>query len=242
MAAFVLTLVPAAAFGATADVAPVESSVQTVEKKVKVDIGDVVNFKLNLKQADGKTSADQADVYVWLEKTTEEGTVVARNVTYYPDKDGVGTVGNEYLVGIDNGIALRADNSDDEREMSLAINEAGTYTIKAGVLKNSQLTTADELSDLIKLENVPNYSTIEVAVPEVADLTFTCADANSITVSDADDTVYTMDLIGDDFIANTSDTCEVVGTIVDEDRHPIANKEVKLSSADKGSLVHWRCS
>ena len=47
MAAFVLTLVPAAAFAAT-DTDPLKSSVQTVEKNVEVNIGDQVKIKTTL--------------------------------------------------------------------------------------------------------------------------------------------------------------------------------------------------
>ena len=237
MAAFVLTLVPAAAFAATEEVDPRYSSVQTAEKNVKVEVNDYVNYGLTLKDDDeAALSGHDNNVYVWVEKVNEDGTTtVARNVTYYANDNMANEVKDEvggYIEYLDGGRVLRADNSWDGHNMSLVINEAGTYILKAGVLK-SGVDAADEIKDLAEFDDVDNYSTIEVSVPEVANLTFTCADANSITVSDADDTVYTMDLIGDDFIANTSDTCEVVGTIVDEDGDPIANKEVKLSSADK---------
>ena len=61
MAAFVLTLVPAAAFAAT-DTDPLKSSVQTVEKNVEVNIGDQVKIKTTLIDSDNAeiTTEDEA--------------------------------------------------------------------------------------------------------------------------------------------------------------------------------------
>ena len=231
MAAFVLTLVPAAAFAATSAVDPNESSIQTEDKNVSVDVNDVVNYKLTLKAEDGNPAT--GDVYVWVEKDGK----VSRDVTYYADKNGqneVKDIANGYIEYLDNGRVLRADGSSDGREMSLKISEPGTYTIKAGVVKNAT-SAVDSTTDLATLKNVDNYSTITVSVPTAAGLTLTDKSGAPIQPEAADNTVFTLNLIGDDFIANTSDSYTVTGNVVDDNTpaRPIANKEVKLSSADK---------
>ena len=86
MAAFVLTLVPAAAFGATVNpdspVDPANSTVQTVKKNVAVNIGDQVEFTVDMA---GVADTDKEKVYFWVE--TPEGDVV-NDVDYYGNPNG----------------------------------------------------------------------------------------------------------------------------------------------------------
>ena len=230
MAAFVLTLVPAAAFAATENVDPTKSSVQTVVKNVKVETGDSVEYVLNLKDSNNDSlDATDNQVYVWVENADNE---VVRDVTFYSDDKGENPVGTANTAWIDNGKALKSNASQDGRHMSLSLSKTGTYTIKAGVIKNGATdTTASSRTDLTTLENVTDYATINVAVPTINALELDCTDGT--VAPTADDHVFTLNLIGDNFIANTSDTCTVTGNVQDDQDRPIANKEVKLSSADK---------
>ena len=227
MAAFVLTLVPAAAFAANtvSAVDPAKSSVQTEKKNAQVDTGDKVSYKLNLYNAAG-TGLDDQEVYIWVEDT--EGNVVDA-VDYY-SSNTVATPNTTAVEYIGKDKVFHTQQSDNGAWRALAINEPGDYVIKAGVIKDEN-NAIDSLDKLVELKGSDQQNTVKVTVPTIHALTLSCADGT--VEATADDHVFTLNLIGDNFIANTSDTCTVTGNIEDDQNRPIKNKEVKLSSADK---------
>ena len=238
MAAFALTLVPAAAFAVTADnVDPGKSSVATIEKNVQVEIGDRVDYKLNLKDINGAAvgGAGQQDnnveTYVWVEDA--ETHEVIRDVVYYDgteENNGQEITNPANIAWIDDGRAMVAAHAYDSREMSLAINEDGNYVIKAGVVKNDDITDVSSRNDLTTLNNVTNYSNIEVSVPVTAGLEL--RDQNrTVLTPDETDTVrlnLTDATVRDGFKFNGSDVYTIYGKAVDEEGQPIANKTFSL--------------
>ena len=241
MAAFALTLVPAAAFAVTADnVDPGKSSVATIEKNVQVEIGDRVDYKLNLKDINGDAvgGAGQQDnnveTYVWVEDA--ETHEVIRDVVYYDgteENNGQEITNPANIAWIDDGRAMVAAHAYDGREMSLAINEDGNYVIKAGVVKNDDITDVSSRNDLTTLNNVTNYSNIEVSVPVTAGLEL--RDQNrTVLTPDETDTVrlnLTDATVRDGFKFNGSDVYTIYGKAVDEEGQPIANKTFSLSTS-----------
>ena len=229
MAAFVLTLVPAAAFAANGDVDIAESSVQTVEKNVKVNPGDTVNYTLNLNDDNGQpiTAGHEADVYVWV----TEGDSLVKDVTYYAEADG-NSDASAYTRWVEGALVLDAYNSL-TRTMSLKLAKAGTYTIHAAVVNDAiahdAVTSFDQLNPI---DPEKDHSTIEVAVPDVKTLTLNDKNNDPIPTETADTSVFVLNLIGDSFKANTSDSYTVTGNVQDDEGRDIANKEVSLVSHD----------
>ena len=229
MAAFVLTLVPAAAFAANGDVDIAESSVQTVEKNVKVNPGDTVNYTLNLNDDNGQpiTAGHEADVYVWV----TEGDSLVKDVTYYAEADG-NSDASAYTRWVEGALVLDAYNSL-TRTMSLKLAKAGTYTIHAAVVNDAiahdQVTSFDQLNPI---DPKKDHSTIEVAVPDVKTLTLNDKNNDPIPTESADTSVFVLNLIGDSFKANTSDSYTVTGNVQDDEGRDIENKEVSLVSHD----------
>ena len=155
MAAFVLTLVPAAAFAAESPVDPETSYVQTVEKDAEVYTGDKVAFKTTLSETGNQ------EVYFWVED--EEHNVV-NSVNYYasttaedPAKDNYEYLGSEKV--------FKTPKQTNDAVRALSINKTGIYTIKAGVVKDDSITL-DSVKKLVPLQSVDSYSTINVKAAE----------------------------------------------------------------------------
>ena len=229
MAAFVLTLVPAAAFGATVNpespVDPANSTVQTVKKNVAVNIGDQVEFTVDMA---GVADTDKEEVYFWVE--TPEGDVV-NDVDYYGNPNGNVSTSVKW---IGNNKVFYTEETTNTSVRALAIKVAGDFVIKAGVNKQDKGTPVDAMSDLTELQNVKDYTNIKVSVPEMKTLTLTGKNSAGTagTIKEVADGVYTLNLINDAFKANTSDTYTVTGNVKDADNRVIANKEVKIESHD----------
>ncbi len=236
MAAFVLTLVPAAAFAVDSTVDSTKSSVQTVAKNATANIGDKVNFKATLYDGvNDEPMTSGQEVFFWVEDT--EGNVV-NDVDYYANPERENEEPSEAIewLGQDKVFATLASVSGDER--AVAIHEAGNFVIKAGVNKTSNVPTS--IDDLAKLQNVKDYTNITVAVPAIDGLVIRDQNGTVLT-PDATDTVkldLTNDEIRDGFRFNGSDTYTLTGTALDEDSDPIANKTLTLSTSE-GTVVEF---
>ena len=236
MAAFVLTLVPAAAFAATADVDPLKSFVQTVEKNETVNIGDKVVFEANLYNEDKEEITDDANaIYFWVED--ENGNVV-NDVDYYGSPEAEDPVGNDKAIWLGEDKVFYTTQTSTGGDRAVAINKAGNFVIKAGVNKLASAPTS--VKDLAKLQNKKDYTNITVAVPAIDGLVIRDQNGTVLT-PDATDTVkldLTNDEIRDGFRFNGSDTYTLTGTALDEDRDPIANKTLTLSTSE-GTVVEF---
>ena len=229
MAAFVLTLVPAAAFGATVNpespVDPANSTVQTVKKNVAVNIGDQVEFTVDMA---GVADTDKEEVYFWVE--TPEGDVV-NDVDYYGNPNGNVSTSVKW---IGNNKVFYTEETTNTSVRALAIKVAGDFVIKAGVNKQDKDTPVDAMSDLTELQNVKDYTNIKVSVPEVDTLTLTGKNTSGVAgdIDQVADGVYTLNLINDAFKANTSDKYTVTGTVKDAEGRNIADLDVSVKSHD----------
>ena len=236
MAAFVLTLVPAAAFAATADVDPLKSFVQTVEKNETVNIGDKVVFEANLYNEDKEEITDDANaIYFWVED--ENGNVV-NDVDYYGSPEAEDPVGNDKAIWLGEDKVFYTTQTSTGGDRAVAINKAGNFVIKAGVNKSASAPTS--VKDLAKLQNKKDYTNITVAVPAIDGLVIRDQNGTVLT-PDATDTVkldLTNDEIRDGFRFNGSDTYTLTGTALDEDGDPIANKTLTLSTSE-GTVVEF---
>lgn len=236
MAAFVLTLVPAAAFAATADVDPLKSFVQTVEKNETVNIGDKVVFEANLYNEDKEEITDDANaIYFWVED--ENGNVV-NDVDYYGSPEAEDPVGNDKAIWLGEDKVFYTTQTSTGGDRAVAINKAGNFVIKAGVYKSASAPTS--VKDLAKLQNKKDYTNITVAVPAIDGLVIRDQNGTVLT-PDVTDTVkldLTNDEIRDGFRFNGSDTYTLTGTALDEDRDPIANKTLTLSTSE-GTVVEF---
>ena len=230
MAAFVLTLVPMAAFGAQTPqsaVDPSKSTVQTEVKNVAVNIGDKVEFSADL------DLAGVQEVYFWVEDA--EGNVV-NDVDYYAQPSDYPNDATDSIVWIGNNKVFYTERTTTGLVRALDINVSGEFVIKAGVNKQVAGTVVDAMSDLSELQNLKDYTNIKVSVPEVKTLTLSGENSQgtlaSINEDPAGSKVYKLDLLNDAFKANTSDTYIVSGNVKDEDNRNIANLEVSVKSHD----------
>ena len=235
MAAFVLTLVPAAAFGATVNpespVDPANSTVQTVKKNVAVNIGDQVEFTVDMA---GVADTDEEEVYFWVE--TPEGDVV-NDVDYYGNPNGNVSTSVKW---IGNNKVFYTEQTTNTSVRALAIKVAGDFVIKAGVNKQDEGTPVDAMSDLTELKNVKGYTNIKVAVPAIDTLTLTgngnalpAWNAQNGTTLDLTDPAY----LGD-FVPSGSDKYVLTGHVEDELDRPIANKTFTVSTTET-SIVEF---
>ena len=244
MAAFVLTLVPAAAFGAESPVNISKSSVQTEEKNIEVNIGDRVNYKLNLLDNDGAGLDGQA-VYVWVEDAETHEVLGENDIVYYnDDKTSNPSPAAKYLAS-DYVFQTQASNNGAWR--SFVINEAGDYVIKAGGVKDSNMTAPDSIDDLVLLDNdgkVTDWNTVKVNVPDVAKIVLTDKSGDALPNWDANNGT-TLDLTDenhlDGFIANGSDRYTLHGTAYADENgtKPVANEVFTVTSLKNG-IVEFR--
>ena len=166
MAAFVLTLVPAAAFAA---VEPTDSYVSLAEDNVDVD----TPVAIYLKTADGNNVTPGTElgekIYVWAEKVDGETSTPTRDVEYtVNDAAFTGTGQTTYL---SNGLAAIVDSADDLNKLSVKFTAAGDYVVKAGVSFSEATPTST--SDIVTFVGEKNAITVDAAaVGDVDKLTF----------------------------------------------------------------------
>ena len=154
MAAFVLTLVPAAAFAAPTD-EPVDSTLTTVDKTVLVGEPATV-------QVDVKAEETNDNIVVWVQKdggmytnTTFEGTTSVAEQTPAPDTAWA----NDKTAFVFN--KTQATTGDIE----ITLPEAGTYEVYAAVYDKADAKSWDDLTPLtIKDGNTINV--VNTAVSE----------------------------------------------------------------------------
>ena len=173
MAAFVLTLVPVAAFATNATTEAALSSVQTAKKNVSVEAGDPVKIDLDIRNANDEQilTGDAGDVLVWAE---DEAGNVTRLVNF--TKTAGGTFHSDrYKTTVDYGKALNLSGNGVLNSIGSALNvtftQPGTYTIKAGVVY-ADLTSVPniERSDITKFADVADYNTVTVTAVDAGDV------------------------------------------------------------------------
>ena len=169
MAAFVLTLVPAAAFGAedTGNTANYEASlsyVGTVDSNENVGVNDKVDVAFEINDANGDpvtTEGTEVATYFWV--TDASGNVV-RTVNFYSDKADPITDTNEVLT-LNQGKVLKLANVSDAKEIKVSFTQPGEYTLHAGANYDLANTITD-VTKLSMLKTEDGYATIKVSAEE----------------------------------------------------------------------------
>ena len=219
MAAFVLTLAPVAAFADPSSVDPEASTVQTVKKNVEVYTGDKAAFKTNL-----NVEGNQ-EVYFWVED--EAGNVV-NNVSYYASESSA-TAATDSYVYLGSSKVFKTTKQTNTAVRALSINKTGSYTIKAGVIKDKNVATngLTSIDQLAPLQSVDNYSTITVkaADSEVTAINFDApitGDAISIAPNSFDATTVSATVTG--AYTDKEGTASMDGKVISIDNGSNANK------------------
>ena len=231
MAAFVLTLVPAAAFAQ-----PTDSYVETAKANLSVNLptnGDEA-------QADVVVNIDADDmshnVLVWLEKDN----AVYTYATAKKAADESATV-NQGVDGWRGAAVIPANTATDEDPsvaITFSIPDAGEYTVRAGVDLNGNLTTGD-YDSLAKFAIGDKGNTLNVVdKSEVTAIDLTPEYWQNELTWNADNT-YDLNLIEDDFVANNNDVYDIEGVAyVDKANNVVAaNKVITLTNGNSKVLT-----
>ena len=160
MAAFVLTLVPAAAFAAPSSNVAVQSNSQEVSLTATEPAEATVDVNVG--------SVDAGDNFViWV----EQGGQLYQRATYKGDgvQNGSEIVTDPTGVWAGRGVLTTTDAT--TYEVTIVLPEAGTYTVKAGVSVDNTATDPEKLSGITV---DPEANTIKVvdAESEVSDIAF----------------------------------------------------------------------
>ena len=228
MAAFVLTLVPAAAFAAPENpVDPTNSAIVLAEDQDdQVVTGEKANLNLELKNSSDVAIAENNDVYVWVEDA--EGNVVS-DVNYYSSHDAVNpiTSGNNIL-WLDNGKVLKVSEGKDDRAIAVAVNVAGDYTVKAGV-------NATE-DDAASMDNItPFKGTVALTVVDAPATGVYFYQENGTEIHDTDgDLMFDLTFENENFNANGTDTYKLYGKVTADGI--VEGKTVAVESGDAENL------
>ena len=229
MAAFVLTLVPAAAFAAPGDTsANIEASVyKVVDGNTPAAVNEMVETSFDINQENG-TVADPAtlgNVRVWA--TKDDSKVPTTLATFYDADENVLTEEND---GIFKN-AGKAITNGDVYYVSFA--QAGTYTIHAGVPGND-LT---DVSTYTTLHIDADASVITVSSDVAADsMTFHKNQGSDQGNLPIDEKIVTLDLSNVDFTINGTDSMNLIGKVLDENDQPINGAKVTME-ADRADIV-----
>ena len=173
MAAFVLTLVPAAAFAVTGVVEPDNSAIYVPvsgeqEDTVKVNTGADVAVQLDMNDASNTPVESVAGnkVYIWVED--ENGNAI-RSVNF-KSSDGK-PVTDGRIKAYKNGYAFAPNNAEASKSYTVTIGTAGTYTIKAGYDLNGNGTNVLEFAGSVKAtvaDRPSKVTEINVTAPTVS--------------------------------------------------------------------------
>ena len=222
MVAFVVTMMPFAAFAAE----PTKSYINTVDKDVVVTAGDKV--KVEIETNDG---TDLTKAYVWVEDENEN---VIRSVKYYADNGTEQTAAQGKVAVLDSGYAMKPNALEDGKTFYVQINAQGTYTIHAGVLITDEAdATTNTRSDLIELNSDEGHSTIVVDPAEADKLTKIGVEQDG---SSKGDIANKGELEIASVLPNDTATKTVTLTAKDADG-VIANKDLQITTSSKNLVV-----
>ena len=157
MAAFVLTLVPAAAFAAPA----VDSSYVTVDEGTQEITLDNGSATANVEVSVGTADANKGNVVVWLTTNNGNGDVV------YPYADVKTGNGVTYVGGNFEGMGVIAGAAAGDYTVTFTLKQAGTYTVHAGIDLGNNAANVGEVIDDQRLLTVDGVNTITVGAAAV---------------------------------------------------------------------------
>ena len=231
MAAFVLTLVPAAAFAAelpkTGD--PLNSSIETAYANPDLAIGEAVKVTANIYASDNTTAAQMTGVKIWAED--KDGRITKAAHFYAAASDGSqGTEWNSPGILADGVVSGTLDNG---QQFYVSFDAAGEYTIHVGQVQKQP----DGSDKVVEVNYTEGYNTVNVAARTANSIKFTKEDGVS-NLPTNEDNVVTLDILNNfaGFEINGVDTLTIKGKVTDKDGNPIDNATVNLASS-KSSVV-----
>ena len=247
MAAFVLTLVPAAAFAAPGEAPSANASRIVIDGSQNVEgitAGETVDvdFVVNAVGTGSDNGTDQplTGVKVWA---TDANGDFTDNVEFIKS-DFLTTCTNpdfykfQYTSGTNNGQDVQITN---DSSFQVKFNRGGTYRIYAGV-GNIEANPANDFEDCLGagFQKMSGYITVKVDDPatETANLYLEGQYKTATATLNDDNMMGDFDLRDyDHFIANGGDTYTVTGTATLEDgKTPASGKTVTIESGDPGNL------
>ena len=229
MAAFVLTLVPAAAFAADTS-ANIEASVyKVVDGDTAAAVNETVETTFEVNQEGGTVAvpATMNGVRVWA--TKDDSKVPTTLATFYDADENELTEENPGVFK-NQGKVL---NNGEVYYVSFA--QAGTYTIHAGV-PTDPATIAD-VSTYSPLTTKEGERVITVSSDVAADsMTFHKNQGSDQGNLPIDEKIVTLDLSNVDFTINGTDSMNLIGKVLDENDQPINGAKVTME-ADRADIV-----
>ncbi len=230
MAAFVLTLVPFAAFAAPGDTsANIEASVyKVVDGNTEADVNEMVETTFEINQENGTVAvpATLGDVRVWA--TKGDSKVPTTLATFYDEDE------NKLAAAEVAGTFKRAGTQVENGEVYyVSFAQPGTYTIHAGVGS----TGVNDVDDYVPLTVPAEKSTITVSSEITADsMTFNKNQGNDKGELPIENNIVTLDLSSVDFTINGTDSMNLIGKVLDENKQPINGAKVTME-ADRADIV-----
>lgn len=229
MAAFVLTLVPAAAFADAGTADNQNSSYFTTQETVEVDAGEPVETAFLIKTADNKTSTNMKNVVVWAEDAAGNISSAATFSTITDDNasatevQGLEANGKIFKVNSEAGVA-------DGTKVNVTFSRGGVYKIYAATVNDltkiaagQTRATAFENVDLGILSGAPTDRNV-INVSEAA-----AADVASIKVGEtvvADNGSTELAAV----LPNNTDKKTVTITALDKDNNVLSGKEFTVTT------------
>ena len=228
MAAFVLTLVPAAAFAAgTAD--NQNSSYFTTQETVEVDAGEPVETAFLIKTADNATTEKMQNVVVWAEDAAGNISSAATFSTITGDNasatevQGLKTNGKIFKVDSTVGVA-------DGTKVNVTFSRGGVYKIYAATVNDltkiaagQTRATAFENVDLGMLSGAPtDRNVINVSEAAAADVAKIKVDSKEVPDNGSEELTPVL--------PNNTDKKTVTITALDKIGHALSGKEFTVTT------------
>ena len=240
MAAFVLTLVPAAAFAApkpesTKDASAQASQYRVVDNNGSVDINDEITTEFVIKDVDNKTTdKGLAKVRVWATdasgKITDAATFTDANDEVL---DSSSYIDNVYIVA-ENGDVKNGD------KLTVSFSRDGKYTLHAAVgdIEEGDTIAIFENSSLQSGAEI----TVDAPVVKVATLAFWGKDGSQSLQAEGDnDKVVVLNLNNPthrgDFEINGVDTYTIEGYAYQKDGSRATNTTLNLSASRGNDVI-----
>ena len=225
MAAFVLTLVPFAAFAAS-EGDPAYSSIETAYANPSVEIGEAVKVTANIYASDNQTATIMNNVKIWA---TDKDGRITKSATFYGANETTGEKDSAWP--ITDGVVTGSLKND--QKFYVSFDAAGDYTIHVGQVQKQP----DGSDKVVEVNYTEGYNTVNVAARTANSIKFTKEDGVS-NLPTTQDNVVTLDILNNfaGFEINGVDTLTIKGKVTDKDGNPIDNATVNLASS-KSSVV-----
>ncbi len=228
MAAFVLTLVPAAAFAAgTAD--NQNSSYFTTQETVEVDAGEPVETAFLIKTADNATTEKMQNVVVWAEDAAGNISSAATFSTITGDNASAtevqGLEANGKIFKVDSTVGVA-----DGTKVNVTFSRGGVYKIYAATVNDltkiaagQTRATAFENVDLGMLSGAPtDRNVINVSEAAAADVAKIKVDSKEVPDNGSEELASVL--------PNNTDKKTVTITALDKDNNVLSGKEFTVTT------------